>query len=83
VTNLVRLGTWALGPALAGEDDGRARPRRSLLAGAGLKVTYDLLLFFSFGRLRPPEEHGTEQEVDTLDAQDAVSTSNSLDSKGA
>jgi hypothetical protein len=35
-----------------------------LLAGAGLKVIYDLLLFFSFRRLRPPEERGTEQGVD-------------------
>lgn len=56
VTNLVRLGTWALGPVLGGwmmADVSLAAP---LIAGAGLKVVYDLLLYLSFRRLRPPEE---------------------------
>ena len=61
VTNLVRLGTWALGPALAGWMMGGLALAAPLLAGAGLKVTYDLLLFFSFRRLRPPEERRAEQ----------------------
>ncbi|HYO12201.1 MAG TPA: hypothetical protein VE685_03285 [Thermoanaerobaculia bacterium] len=55
-TSLVRLGTWALGPTLAGWMMGRLALAAPLLAGAGLKVVYDLLLFASFRRLRPPEE---------------------------
>jgi hypothetical protein len=64
VTNLVRLGTWALGPALAGWMMGGLALAAPLLAGAGLKVIYDLLLFSSFRRLRPPEDLGMEQEMD-------------------
>ena len=60
VTNLVRLGTWALGPVLAGWMMGGLALAAPLVAGAGLKMTYDLLLFFSFRRLRPPEERGEE-----------------------
>jgi MFS family permease len=56
VTNLVRLGTWALGPVLAGWMMAGLSLAAPLLAGAGLKVIYDLLLFVSFRRLRPPEE---------------------------
>ncbi|HKH49928.1 MAG TPA: MFS transporter [Thermoanaerobaculia bacterium] len=65
VTNLVRLGSWAIGPALAGWMMGGLALAAPLVAGAALKVTYDLLLFFSFRRLRPPEERGAEQEGDT------------------
>jgi MFS family permease len=64
VTNLVRLGTWALGPMLAGWMMGGLALAAPLLAGAGLKVVYDLLLFASFRRLRPPEESETAQDVD-------------------
>ncbi|HEX5758836.1 MAG TPA: MFS transporter, partial [Thermoanaerobaculia bacterium] len=56
VTNLVRLAMWALGPSLGGwamQGLGLAAP---LLAGAGLKIVYDLLLYASFRRLKPPEE---------------------------
>jgi MFS family permease len=56
LTNLVRLAMWALGPSLGGwamQALGLAAP---LLAGAGIKIVYDLLLFASFRRLRPPEE---------------------------
>ncbi len=56
VTNLVRLGTWTLGPTLAGWMMGGLALAAPLLAGAGLKVIYDLLLFASFRKLRPPEE---------------------------
>lgn len=56
VTNLVRLAAWAVGPALAGwMMDGLALGA-PLVAGAGLKLVYDLLLWASFRRLRPPEE---------------------------
>jgi MFS family permease len=61
VTNLVRLGTWALGPMLAGWMMGGLALAAPLLAGAGLKVVYDLLLYGSFRRLRPPEERDPPQ----------------------
>ena len=56
VTNLVRLAAWAVAPALAGLltiGDSYAVP---LIAGATLKITYDLLLYRAFHTLRPPEE---------------------------
>lgn len=56
VTNLVRLAAWTIGPTLAGwmmSDLGLAAP---LVAGTSLKMVYDLLLFASFRRVRPPEE---------------------------
>ena len=56
VTHLVRLAMWALGPSLGGwamQSVGLAAP---LLAGAGIKIAYDLLLYGSFRRLKPPEE---------------------------
>jgi MFS family permease len=56
VTNLVRLGTWALGPILGGWMMSGVSLAAPLIAGAGLKVIYDLLLWVSFRRLRPPEE---------------------------
>jgi MFS family permease len=55
-TNLVRLAAWALGPAVAGWLMGGLALGAPLIAGAGLKVVYDLLLYASFRRLRPPEE---------------------------
>ena len=56
VTNLVRLGTWALGPVLGGWMMASVSLAAPLIAGAGLKILYDLLLYMSFRRLRPPEE---------------------------
>jgi len=56
VTSLVRLGGWAVAPALAGvlmQTQSLATP---LLVGAGLKIVYDGLLYFSFRLVRPPEE---------------------------
>lgn len=56
VTHLVRLAGWAIAPAIAGHlmsDDNLALP---LLVGAAMKIAYDLMLWRSFRRLRPPEE---------------------------
>jgi len=58
VTHIVRMAGWAVAPALAGvlaalDDLGAA-----LLAGAALKITYDILLYAAFRRIRPPEEAG-------------------------
>ena len=56
ITNLVRLAAWAVAPAFAGmlmNDDSMYLP---LVLGAGLKITYDLLLWRAFRGVRPPEE---------------------------
>ena len=56
VTNLVRLGGWAVSPFLAGvlmQGTSLAAP---LVLGAGMKIAYDLLLYASFRGLPPPEE---------------------------
>jgi hypothetical protein len=58
VTHLVRMAGWAVGPSLAGLMMLRAPLAAPLLAGAGLKITYDVLLFAAFRRLKPPEERG-------------------------
>jgi predicted MFS family arabinose efflux permease len=52
ITNIVRMGGWAVGPAVAG----LLMPRAALLVGAGLKISYDLLLYRAFRSVRPPEE---------------------------
>jgi MFS family permease len=56
VTNLVRLGGWALAPAFAGALMQGASLGAPLLVGAGMKILYDLALFVSFREKRPPEE---------------------------
>lgn len=56
VTNLVRMAAWAVAPALAGlfmEQSSLAAP---LLIGAGLKIGYDVALYFAFRGIKPPEE---------------------------
>jgi MFS family permease len=56
ITALVRNVGWAVGPALAGVFMATLGLGAPLLAGAGLKVVYDLALFGSFRHVRPPEE---------------------------
>ncbi|MEO8603877.1 MAG: MFS transporter [bacterium] len=59
VTSLVRLGGWAIAPYLAGtlmQEGALAAP---LLAGAAIKIAYDILLYASFRHVRPPEERAT------------------------
>ena len=56
VTHLVRLGAWALAPALAGILMGRVALMTPLVIGAAMKIAYDVLLYVSFRSLRPPEE---------------------------
>ncbi len=56
ITNLVRLATWAVGPAFAGwamEGLSLAAP---LVLGAAIKIVYDLLLWAAFRHLKAPEE---------------------------
>lgn len=56
VTNLVRLAAWAVAPALAGVFMHRLALGTPLVAGAALKIVYDLLLYGAFCNLKPPEE---------------------------
>jgi MFS family permease len=56
VTHLVRLAAWSVAPSFAGlaiEGVSLATP---LLAGAGLKVLYDVSLWAAFRKVKPPEE---------------------------
>jgi MFS family permease len=59
VTHLVRLGGWAVAPVAAGalmQSVGLAVP---LMVGAGMKITYDILLYAAFRNQKPPEELGS------------------------
>jgi len=56
ITNLVRLATWAVAPALAGLLMTEGRLYLPLIVGAAMKIAYDLLLWRAFRALRPPEE---------------------------
>ena len=58
-TGIARLASWSVAPALAGiaiENVSLATP---LFIAAGLKIAYDVLLYFAFRRVRPPEESST------------------------
>jgi len=56
VTNLVRLGGWAVAPAFAGALMQAASLGAPIFVGAGMKILYDLALFVAFRGRRPPEE---------------------------
>jgi MFS family permease len=56
LTNLVRLGGWALAPSFAGLLMQGATLAAPLFVGAGMKIAYDLLLYRAFSRVTPPEE---------------------------
>ena len=56
VTNLVRLGGWAIAPAFAGALMQDASLGAPLIVGAGMKILYDLLLYRAFARMPAPEE---------------------------
>lgn len=59
VTNLTRTLGWALGPPFAGLIMQNLAFGAPLLIGGSMKIAYDLLLYGSFRRMRPPEEAGT------------------------
>jgi MFS family permease len=56
VTHLVRLGGWAVAPTFAGFLMQYLSLGTPLLIGAGMKISYDILLYFSFRGIKPPEE---------------------------
>jgi predicted MFS family arabinose efflux permease len=57
VTNLTRNISWAAAPSFAGWlMQSAATLSAPLFLGSGLKIAYDLLLYFSFRHLKAPEE---------------------------
>jgi MFS family permease len=56
ITNLVRNVFWAVGSSLAGFFMQSVAFSAPLVMGGGLKISYDLILYRSFRKLRPPEE---------------------------
>jgi MFS family permease len=56
VTHLVRLGGWAVAPSFAGFLMQYLALGTPLFIGAGMKISYDILLYFSFRGIKPPEE---------------------------
>jgi MFS family permease len=59
VTHLVRLGAWSVAPSFAGALMGSGNAMMMgapIVAGAAMKIGYDVLLYFAFRRHRPPEE---------------------------
>jgi len=57
LTNGVRVSAWTVGALLAGPFMALAGLSAPLIAGAGLKIVYDLVLYRDFRRIRPPEEN--------------------------
>lgn len=56
ITSLVRLGGWAVGPFAAGAMMHGVALATPLIVGSAMKIGYDVLLYYSFRRLKPPEE---------------------------
>lgn len=58
VTNLARNVFWAVGSAVAGVLMQSLTFSAPLLVGGGAKITYDVILYGAFHKLKPPEEQG-------------------------
>lgn len=58
VTNLMRNVFWAVGSSLAGLFMQSVAFSAPLIMGGGLKISYDLILYRAFRKIRPPEEQG-------------------------
>ena len=56
ITHLVRLAGWAIAPAFAGALMSGVSLAVPLYIGAGMKIAYDLALWYAFRKLPPPEE---------------------------
>jgi predicted MFS family arabinose efflux permease len=54
--NLARNVLWAVGSGIAGLVMQNLAFSAPLVIGGGTKVTYDLVLYGAFRKLRPPEE---------------------------
>lgn len=62
ITQMVRVMGWAVAPAFAGFIMQEISLSFPLLIGAGMKLTYDAMLYVAFHNKKPPEEC-TEQEL--------------------
>lgn len=60
ITALVRMAGWSAGAFLAGPLMAGMAVTSPLVAGAGLKIVYDLALWSACRHARPPEERGTD-----------------------
>jgi MFS family permease len=56
VTNVTRNVGWAIGPSLAGLAMRHLSLAAPLFIGSVLKIGYDVMLYASFRRVKPPEE---------------------------
>jgi MFS family permease len=56
VTSVVRNVGWAAGPSLAGVLMQNVAMSAPLYVGSALKIAYDVILYVSFRKIRPPEE---------------------------
>jgi MFS family permease len=56
ITNLVRLGSWAVAPGFSGLLMQTGSLYLPLVIGAGMKIVYDILLWRAFRGVKPPEE---------------------------
>ena len=56
VTSVTRNLGWAAGPSLAGVLMQQVAMSAPLYVGSALKIAYDLILYRSFRKIRPPEE---------------------------
>jgi len=56
VTSVTRNLGWAAGPSLAGVLMQHVAMSAPLYVGSALKIAYDLILYQSFRKIRPPEE---------------------------
>jgi predicted MFS family arabinose efflux permease len=66
VTNLAWNVCWAIGSATAGLLMQNFAFSTPLFVGGGTKVAYDLLLYRSFHRLKPPEEKSLSDRATSL-----------------
>jgi len=66
VTNVVRLGGWAVGPFFAGTLMHGRSLAAPLVVGAALKIVYDAILYAWFRDLPPPEEQRTEDKASAV-----------------
>jgi MFS family permease len=63
ITTLVRVAAWSIAPGFAGllmTDDTMFLP---LVIGAGMKITYDLVLWRAFRGIKPPEERQDDRDA--------------------
>ena len=62
ITNLARNVFWAVGSTVAGAIMQSLTFSAPLLVGGGAKVTYDVLLYIGFRKLKPPEERQSSEK---------------------